>query len=80
MEFQHYDQKQPKHTYLSICLVALCPGLNAVDIGGWLFNLIKIPPLPLQLYFKYLKTFSILQQLITVPIKLMINRACKTKV
>ena len=44
MKLQDYDQNQPNHAYLSIWLVALCPGLNAVDIEGWLFILITIPP------------------------------------
>ena len=32
-----------------------------------------------QPYFKYLKTISILQKLITVLLKSMISRVCKTK-
>ena len=44
MKMQHYDPKQPNHAYLSIWLVALCPGLNAVDVEGWLFILITMPP------------------------------------
>ena len=77
MKLQHYDPKQPNHAYLSIWLVASCPGLNAVDIEGWLFILITIsPPPPLQPYFKYLKTISILQELITVLLKPIV---CKTK-
>ena len=44
IKLQHYNQKQPNHAYLSIWLVALCPGLNAVDIGGWLFILMTIFP------------------------------------
>ena len=77
MKLQHYDQKQQNHAYLFIWLVALCPGLNAVDIGGWLFILITIPPL--QPYFKYLKTISILQQLKTVLLKSMDSIAEYTK-
>ena len=34
---------------------------------------------PLQPYFKYLKTMSILQELITVLLNSMIIRVCKTK-
>ena len=34
---KNYDQKQPNHAYLSIG-----PGLNALDIKGWLFILILI--------------------------------------
>ena len=34
---------------------------------------------PLQPYLKYLKTISILQKLITVLLKSMISRVCKTK-
>ena len=45
MKLQHFDPKQQNHAYLSIWLVALCPGLNAVDIEGWLFILITIPAL-----------------------------------
>ena len=45
MKLQHYDQKQPNHANLSIWLVALSPGLNAVDIEGLLFILITVSPL-----------------------------------
>ena len=34
---------------------------------------------PLQPYYKYLKTISILQELINVQLKSMILRVCKTK-
>ena len=44
MKLQHFDPKQPNHAYLSIWLVASCPGLNDADIAGWLFILITIPP------------------------------------
>ena len=55
---------------LSIWLVALCPGLKAVDMLGWLFILITISP-PLQSCPKYLKTIKkvfFVHQLITVMI------------
>ena len=44
MKLQHNDQKQLNYALLSIWLVALCPGLNAVDSEGWLFILITISP------------------------------------
>ena len=72
LKLQHYDQKQPNHAYLSNWLVAQCPGLNAAVIEGWLFIRITISPL------KYLKTISILQKLITVLLKSMVSRVCKT--
>ena len=31
MKLQHYDPKQANHVHVSIWLVALCPGLNALD-------------------------------------------------
>ena len=52
MKLQHYNQKQPNHAHLSLWLVALCPGLNAVDIEGWLFMLITPPFAALLKVFK----------------------------
>ena len=49
-----------------------------MDIEGLLFILITMVS-PLQPYFKYLKAISILQKLITVMLKSMISRVCKTK-